>query len=699
MKNVWSSFKKAVAFVVCGCLICSVFVMPACAKGSDEGSESFVTSLLKSTRTVCLNKLVSWTLDGFMNAMFEPEESEETKRLKDIQEQIGTVLANQQKINDELKSLEGLVEVQSYLEIINNYMDALTLCEPFFQCYDTLNNIDKTYAGQPEALKIERLRALTDGLGVSSINSASTSVDDKFLNLYNKFVGPISYTVNKQVISDGDLLDVYREIKRYQYCFENEAWDEMEAFFEYAAYSFAVVSLVESASVQARIERCRLHNEGKQITDPDYYSTASLETWLYNQGGTAAETDLESRIGKGNAVYEEHQVVRQDVFRHFWKPGYEVLLYSNITNLGNHPVNEPLAGKGGTSAGLNFKYTEGMRVKSEGENAKPVDAFWDAFYKSDLYPDKQLISTEIVNQMLTACGHNSTLAEILRSGDFIYHNGNGVEDSIGLVLRKDDSLNPFKITQSHDTYWMEGLGSVYTDNIRVYPRFAPLSGMNDIAKNKAADYGTYRYYHTSNGKTKWYVENNYTAGALAQLYVCEDTCFHGHLHWVEGSAVTPTCTSEGKEADFECLDCGKVFVGKTLPKAPHTGGTWQKTASKHWKICDVCGEEYDAGPHKSTDSLVLLTGLYICDDCGYITNVSPLMSGKTITKPGGKDPVKEPLSEEPKTEEPKTEKSVDTSAPDTGDGRDGTLALTLLVLSAAVMGAGLVLGKKKPAEN
>lgn len=539
-------------------------------------------------------------------------------------------------------------------------------------------------------LKIERLRTLTDGLGISNINSANTSVDDKFLNLYNKFVGPISYTVNKQVISDGDLFDVYREIKRYQYCFENEAWDDMENFFEYAAYSFAVVSLIESASVQARIERCRIHNEGKQITDYDYYSTASLETWIYNQDGTASETDLESRIDKGNNVYAEHQVVRQDVFRHFWKPGYEVLLYTNINSLGNHPVNEPLAGKGGTSAGLNFKYTEGMRVKSEGENAKPVDDFWNTFYSSNIYLDKQLINTEIVNKMLTACGHNSTLSNIIKSGDFIYSNCKGIDDCIGLLLRKDDSLNPFKINQSHDTYWMEGLGTVYTDKIRVYTRFAPLNNINDIAKDKANNYQTYYYYHTSNGKTKWYVEDEYTSGMLAQLYVCDDSCVHTHLQWVENSAISPTCQSTGKESDFKCLDCGKVFTGKILPMIPHTGGKWEKTASKHWKICEACGQEYDAGPHTCSDSHVLITGMYICDECNYITNVSPLMLGWNVKKQSVED-----TSQEQKTSE---QEYVDKS-PDTGDNSNMGVLLMLLVLSAMGLCSCLVPGKKRKNEQ
>ncbi len=688
MKNVFLKLKNWLALFVCICLIISVFAIPVSAEKQAVQSESLVTSLLKSTRTVCLNKLVSWTLDGFMNALFEPEESEETKRLKDIQEQISTVLANQQKINDELKSLEGLVEVQSYLEIINNYMNALTLCEPFFQCYDTLNNIDKTYAGQPDALKIERLRALTDGLGISSssINSASTLVDDKFLTLYNRFVGPISYTVNKQVVSDGDLFDVYREIKRYQFCFENEAWNDMENFFEYAAYSFAVVSLIETASVQARIERCHLHNEGKTITDFDYYSTASLETWLYNDGGTASESDLESRISKGNDVYSEHQVVRQDVFRYFWKPEYEVLLYTNINSLGNHPVNEPLAGKGGTSAGVNFKNTAGMRVNTEGEKAKPVDSFWNTFYNTSIYPGKQLIDTETVNKMLTACGHNYTLSDIIKSGDFIYPNSNGPENFIGLLLRKDDSLNPFKISESHDPYWMEGLGTVYTDRIRVYTRYAPLTQTNDIAKGKANDYKTYYYYHTSNGKTKWYVEDEYTKGMLAQLYVCDDTCLHSHLQWVENSAVTPTCQSTGKEADFKCLDCGKVFTGKNLPKAPHTGGTWQKTSSKHWRICEECGEEYDAAPHTCSDSSAFITGLYICDDCGYITTVSPFILG--LNK-------KEQSGEEASQEQEVSEQKYIDKSPNTGDNSNMTVWMILITLSVMGLCGCLFLVKKK----
>ena len=652
--------KRIIALSVCICLIVSMFGISVSAKDSSAPvqQEFFVSSLLKSTRTVCLNKLVGWALDGFMNAMFEPEDSQEVKLLKDIQEQMSTVLANQQKISDELKSLEGLVEVQSYLEIINDYMEALTLCEPFFQCYDTLNNIDKEYAGQPDALKIQRLRALTEGIGISNIKSANTSVDDKFLTLYSKFAGPISYSVNKQIISDGDLFDVYREIKRYQYCFENEAWDDMENFFEYAAYSFALVSLIETASVQARIESCRIHNEGKAVTDFDYYSTASLETWLYNDGGTAAESDLESRIKRGNDVYEEHTVVRHNLYRHFWKPGYEVLLYTKINSLGNHPVDEPLAGKGGTSAGTNFSKTAGMRIKREGEKAQPVESFWNKFYDSDIYPEAGLLTTEVVNKMLTACGHNSTLADILKAGDFEYENCKNIDECIGLVLRKNDTANPLKIDESHQSTWVEYLGTVYTDKIRVYTKYAPLSQMNDIGNGKASNYKTYYYYHTSDGSTRWYVNDEYTSGSLAQLYVCDDTCMHNHVRWVEDSAVVATCNKEGKERDWECLDCGKVFVGAGIPKLAHTGGKWQHTSSKHWKICEVCGEEYDAGPHTTASSSTLITGIYICDECGYITTISPMMLGWQIKD---KDDENKETSKNVNSDEQKSPKTADSS--------------------------------------
>ncbi len=693
LKRIFGNCKKRViAVVLCVCLTVSAVGIPASAAGSSSGGteEYFVSSLLKSTRTVCLNKLVGWAMDGFMNMMFEPKDSQEVTLLKDIREQLGTVLANQQKIADELKALEGLVEVQSYLKIINDYMDALALCEPFFQCYDTLNMLDETYAGQPDALKIQRLRALTEGLGITNMVSANTSVDDKFLTLYSKFAGPISYSVNGEIVSDGDLFDVYREIKRYQYCWENEAWDDMESFFAYAAYGFALVSMVETASVQARIERCRIHNEGKAVIDPDYYSTASLETWLYNNGGTAAESDLESHIKRGSDVYEKHTVVRQDLYRHFWKPGHEVLLYTKIRSLGNHPVDEPLAGKGGTSAGSNFQNTAGMRIKREGEKAQLVDTFWNKFYDSDLYPQAKLMTTDVVNRMLSAVGHGSTLADIIKAGDFQYFDCKDINDCIGLVLQKDDALNPMTVDQSHDSVWAEGLGMEYTDKIRVYTRYAPVGQTDDIAKGKAQNYHTYYYYHTSDGPTKWYIKDEYTAGSLAQLYVCEDTCMHSHARWVEDSAVEATCSHEGKEQDWECLDCGKVFVGATIPQAAHTGGTWQKESGKHWKVCEVCGQEYNVGVHVSSSSSTFITGFYVCDLCGYMTSISPFMSGHPVS-----DPQRSQTPNKDQKTEQKTQRNA--TAPDAGDHSDAVL---YTVLALASLG-GLILccckNKKKAA--
>lgn len=609
--------RKAIALLLCAVMICSVLsslTVSAAGNGGGE-SETFISSLLKSTKTVCLNKAVSWALDGFMNAMFTPEDSEEVTMLKDIQKQLGDVLAGQQKIMDELKALEGLIEVQSYIDKINDFTDALNQCEPFFQCYDTLIKLDTTYEGQPDVLKMERLRTLTDGLGITSMTSIGSEVDNKYLKLYSTFVGPLSYTVNKQVISDGDLFDVFREIKRYQYCWENEAWDEMESFFNYAASAYALVSMIEVASVEARIERCNIHNDGLTPADINYWSTAALNNWLYNDGGLAADTDLESRVDAGEKVYSDHPVARQNIYRYFWKAGYEVRVYAEINNLGSHPVNEPLAGKGGTSADTNFSKTGGMRIKREGEKANPVEEFWNKFYTSENITGANLITTDIVNNMLTACGHNRSLIDIIKAGDFIISDGTDVNDMLGMVLKKDDAKNPYKIDESHDSVWVEYGGTRYTDKITPLVKYAPSNQTNDIGSGKAASYKTYYYYHTSDGSVRWYVNDVYTKGSLGQLYLYEDTCMHTHLTRVD-LPVETTCKTAGKTSDWHCEDCGKTLKGLTIPKLPHNiPDTWYGDNEKHWKQCTVCGEKFEAGAHHSTTGVILLS-MYKCDECG-----------------------------------------------------------------------------------
>lgn len=623
---------RLVAIAMCMVMLFSFCTVPVgVLAASGDSSGSFVSSLFSMAAKACVTKGVSWGLDGFMTAIFGAETPEEQKMLADIQEQLTTVLANQDKILDELNHLGSLVEVQTYMEVINHYTDVLNQCQSFLTCYDTLMRLDREYENDPDALKSERLRALTEGLNISVMTGTGTDADQNYLKLYSAFVGPHTYSVNGEIRS-GDLFDVYREIKRYQYCWENEAWDEMEAFFEYSATCFALISSIEMASVQARIQICDEHNQGKSVSDPDYWSTASLQTWLYNEQGTAANSDLESRINSGEEVYKKHPITRQNVFRHYWKPGHELLFYRHINNLGDHPVDEPLVGKGGTSAGSMFKNSEGLYMAGSGKKATLRDEFWNQFYDSKTYPNESLVTTDEINTMLEGCNHSMTLEQIIEAGDFSYSKSNS-DDLLGLILKKDDAQNPITVDETHNQTWQEYIGTLYTDKIKPYVRYIPMTRQTRVPGGGAEKYGTYYYYHTDDGSVKWNIQNNYTAGSLGQLFVCEGTCMHEHLRADESTLIEPTCTSTGKAADLVCPDCGKVFIGETLPKADHVSTKgWLYDQNQHYMICDVCGEKFEVHSHNFSGG-GFITGIFSCDTCGYLF----IMQGVQLvgTKAGG----------------------------------------------------------------
>ena len=85
-----------------------------------------------------------------------------------------------------------------------------------------------------------------------------------------------------------------------------------------------------------------------------------------------------------------------------------------------------------------------------------------------------------------------------------------------------------------------------------------------------------------------------TAGVLSNI--CMD--FYGGHSFSEGPEVQPTCTRDGHERGWTCVQCG-YKIGFAVIKAPgHTGGVATCTARA---ICTVCKEEYgDTDPDNHT---------------------------------------------------------------------------------------------------
>lgn len=96
----------------------------------------------------------------------------------------------------------------------------------------------------------------------------------------------------------------------------------------------------------------------------------------------------------------------------------------------------------------------------------------------------------------------------------------------------------------------------------------------------------------------------------------------GAHNWVDRQVLTEsTCTRQGL-VRYTCRDCGETKVEK-LPLAAHVPtGEYYHDEEEHWHICVNCGEVFDLGSHKWTESptgmaaKTVAAGKLVCEFCG-----------------------------------------------------------------------------------
>ena len=81
-----------------------------------------------------------------------------------------------------------------------------------------------------------------------------------------------------------------------------------------------------------------------------------------------------------------------------------------------------------------------------------------------------------------------------------------------------------------------------------------------------------------------------------------------------------TCITSGVVEHYKCQKCGMLFEDRECTKATtpgkvqlkptkrHSANAWKQAWSRHYKLCKVCGTDFDTAPHSFTDGK--------CTDCG-----------------------------------------------------------------------------------
>ena len=142
------------------------------------------------------------------------------------------------------------------------------------------------------------------------------------------------------------------------------------------------------------------------------------------------------------------------------------------------------------------------------------------------------------------------------------------------------------------------------------------------------DYGEYHRQSCLKCKAKLDISNHTGKARCQEKAVC-NICGaqYGepaeHSFGILNRRTEPTCRSEGKEAYYQCKECGKLFNENkdeisekdlVIKKSNHnTGNNWQSDGVKHWRKCLNCNEILDVAEHHGRQRNCLSRG--ICADC------------------------------------------------------------------------------------
>ena len=113
------------------------------------------------------------------------------------------------------------------------------------------------------------------------------------------------------------------------------------------------------------------------------------------------------------------------------------------------------------------------------------------------------------------------------------------------------------------------------------------------------------YQYAESQRTRVYIPLSFTARHEPKM--------------VNGKA--PTCITSGVKEHYKCQKCGKLFMdyacteattpGKVYikPNKIHRANAWNQAWSRHYKLCKVCGTDFDTAPHSFTGGRCTICGL------------------------------------------------------------------------------------------
>lgn len=403
--------------------------------------------------------VMQWAISGFVNDVIVPGLYPKTSGPSPEMLMLQNISIKQDKMLDELQGISQQLTETEYNQILNQFNQAEG---PKYLAIgsQTLNRIDEQYKDYFDGIKPmtedienqiirERKNAVLDSLGIDqwSYKSALTNFDIATSN-YAKLITTNYYTHGNCC----PLFGIKQNQMRQNTLWEHEAWNTLEDFNSSIVSVFEGLAMLETLSLNARIEWCKDNSE----------PFIPLEVRL---------SQLKQEMNAVADTYAKYNLARNTSYKHFWHNSADLYFESSAKNY-TMPTETHIGKLSWDSA---FNKTDGYKGNIDKNSIK--EEFW-----TPIRPNGA-ITTNIVNEMLASTGHSVSLKDILAKGGFDnIPNLNNEENPAIMLLDTNDAQNPFSVTRANSTSWQSWM-----------PQPKGVKADQTTALNKAYAVNSYKY--------------------------------------------------------------------------------------------------------------------------------------------------------------------------------------------------------------
>ncbi len=619
--------KKIIAFTLCVILVFSV--IPVSASANEMHTEELTVNNIQAGAAVA--SVASWFLSKVGNCLFSStlgfgvnrllnslfpastipnaQLEEINQKLDEMSKKLDSISLKLDTIQEMISSIQNIVVIDQFNDILNSFTEFLNGTIYINEQYHTLTSLE---ADSSEVLAEKQLVALTKGLGITDFENAAAGIDTIRSAYYGYITKGNNVVVNGMNVSR-NIFGIYRELMRNVYCWENSAQDQINKFNEEVITNYFLITFMDILSIEARLARIDEHNADPANANNLWYGD-SLEGML--------TTTIPNEASRILQLYIESSVDIPDNYLHFWKGNGDFWFDSTVlptTRATGRALIATTAFKGGVIASLSIDSGENFSLSSGFTNRVFQKDFFRGMCDENKPENTSLVTTQIINTMLSSCLYTKTIGEIFAEAGFEY---NGTVDK--LLLNIDDDMNAAGTQKSTITFKSRTSDwSVECKCDNAFTRFINADTKNSVANDGAEKCEIYSYidiskYPELGGYSKTVSLYISDAGKPAitdcdRFFVYDDaddieTCAHTVLT-EKRNGKDATCTEEGYTGDTYCLRCGKtVAYGEIIEKCAHN---YEFNGTDY--VCRDCGAVKDRCSEICGD----FTVTYLDDDADF----------------------------------------------------------------------------------